>query len=149
MCSLVNLTTRIKIIWYFVDSWIGGKKRNPICMTLLVSSNLYCLLFFRCPRNWVRYIQSCYKFTRSPIKRWDDARLQCQAYRHQDSDNSGMKLTIKFHTIYPVTYGSPISGSKKCHIINSNKFEFGIVYGGIFAKNLLLHYAKSVIWYGL
>ena len=101
--------------------------------------------FFRCPRNWVRYIQSCYKFTRSPIKRWDDARLQCQAYRHQDSDNSGMKLTIKFHTIYPVTYGSPISGSKKCRIINSNKFEFGIVYGGIFAKNLLLHYAKSVI----
>ena len=37
-----------------------------------------------CPRNWVRYKDNCYKFTRSPIKRWDDARLICQAYRHQD-----------------------------------------------------------------
>ena len=105
-------------------------------------------LFYRCPRNWVRYIQSCYKFTRSPIKRWDDARLQCQAYRHQDSDNSGMKLIIKFHmihTIYPVTYGSPISGSKKCYIINANKFEFFLVYGDIFAENLFLHYEKPVL----
>lgn len=38
----------------------------------------------QCPKNWVRYRDSCYKFTRSPIKRWDDARLQCQAYRHKD-----------------------------------------------------------------
>jgi hypothetical protein len=39
----------------------------------------------KCPRNWVQFRQSCYKFTRSPIKRWDDARLLCHAYRHQDT----------------------------------------------------------------
>lgn len=38
----------------------------------------------KCPRNWIRFRESCYKFTRSPIKRWDDARMNCQAYRHQD-----------------------------------------------------------------
>ncbi len=38
----------------------------------------------RCPRNWVQFRRSCYKFTRSPIKRWDDARQICHAYRHQD-----------------------------------------------------------------
>ena len=54
----------------------------------------------RCPRNWERFAESCYKFTRSPIKRWDDARLQCQAYRHQDqvsleTENSNF-LTLVF-----------------------------------------------------
>ena len=44
----------------------------------------------QCPRNWVRYENSCYKFTRSPIKRWDDARLICQAFRHQDTDHSDL-----------------------------------------------------------
>ena len=42
------------------------------------------------PRNWIRFRNNCYKFTRSPIKRWDDARLICQAYRHQDSDHSDL-----------------------------------------------------------
>ena len=78
---------------YFLFRRFGKREPNPIWMTRLVSLIYIACLFFRCPRNWVRYIQSCYKFTRSPIKRWDDARLQCQAYRHQDSDNSG---TIKF-----------------------------------------------------
>ena len=44
----------------------------------------------KCPRNWIRFRNNCYKFTRSPIKRWDDARLICQAYRHQDSDHSDL-----------------------------------------------------------
>ena len=44
----------------------------------------------RCPRNWERFKNSCYKFTRSPIKRWDEATLICQAYRHQDSDHSDL-----------------------------------------------------------
>ena len=49
----------------------------------------------RCPRSWVRGNRqsnrdSCYKFVRSPDKRWSDARLQCQAYRHQDKDNSDL-----------------------------------------------------------
>ncbi len=44
----------------------------------------------KCPRNWVRFRASCYKFTRSPIKRWDDARTICQAYRHQDQDSSDL-----------------------------------------------------------
>ena len=44
----------------------------------------------KCPRNWVRFLDKCYKFTRSPIKRWDDARLICQAYRHSDQDNSDL-----------------------------------------------------------
>eukprot|EP00095_Tigriopus_kingsejongensis_P002293 maker-scaffold400_size182785-snap-gene-0.21 protein:Tk02293 transcript:maker-scaffold400_size182785-snap-gene-0.21-mRNA-1 annotation:"PREDICTED: contactin-like" len=44
----------------------------------------------RCPRNWERFKNSCYKFTRSPIKRWDDARMLCQAYRHQDQDHADL-----------------------------------------------------------
>ena len=32
----------------------------------------------RCPRNWVRFENSCYKFNRSPPKRWDLAREQCR-----------------------------------------------------------------------
>ena len=83
---------------YFLFRRFGKREPNPIWMTRLVSLIYIACLFFRCPRNWVRYIQSCYKFTRSPIKRWDDARLQCQAYRHQDSDNSGMKFNIKVPT---------------------------------------------------
>lgn len=38
----------------------------------------------KCPRNWYQFRDSCYKFTRSPIKRWGDARLNCHAYKHQD-----------------------------------------------------------------
>ena len=32
----------------------------------------------RCPRNWVEFQESCYKFNRSPPKRWDLAREICQ-----------------------------------------------------------------------
>ena len=32
----------------------------------------------RCPRNWVEFQDSCYKFNRSPPKRWDLAREICQ-----------------------------------------------------------------------
>ena len=100
-------------------------------------------LFYRCPRNWVRYIQSCYKFTRSPIKRWDDARLQCQAYRHQDSDNSGMKLTTS-----SLLWKSNL-WQQKCYIINANKFEFWIFYGGTyFCPKLVLSLWETcyLIW---
>ncbi|CAB4066316.1 unnamed protein product [Lepeophtheirus salmonis] len=45
---------------------------------------------FQCPRNWVRYGSKCYKFTRSPLKRWSDARLICQAYRHKDEDSADL-----------------------------------------------------------
>ncbi len=38
----------------------------------------------RCPRNWHRFGESCYKFTRSPFKPWDRARGICQAFKHQD-----------------------------------------------------------------
>ncbi len=44
----------------------------------------------RCPRNWHRFDRACYKFTRSPIKRWDDARLICQAFKHQDQDSADL-----------------------------------------------------------
>ena len=39
----------------------------------------------KCPRNWVQLGSwgSCYKFTRSPIRKWDEARQICMAYRHQ------------------------------------------------------------------
>ena len=37
-----------------------------------------------------RFQEKCYKFTRSPIKRWDEARLICQAYRHSDKDKSDL-----------------------------------------------------------
>ena len=44
----------------------------------------------RCPRNWVRFRNSCYKFNRSPIKSWDDAQFICQSYRHQAIDHSDL-----------------------------------------------------------
>lgn len=40
----------------------------------------------RCPRNWVRFKDSCYKFNRSPRKRWSEAKELCRAFRHDDSD---------------------------------------------------------------
>ena len=53
----------------------------------------------KCPRNWHMYDKSCYKFTRSPIKRWDDARLICQAFKHQDQDHADLASisTIQEH----------------------------------------------------
>ena len=67
----------------------------------------------KCPRNWVPrrgFMGSCYKFTRylmlkwlpvvtnnyifvtcrSPIRKWDEARQICMAYRHQDSDHADL-----------------------------------------------------------
>lgn len=44
----------------------------------------------KCPRNWVRYKESCYKFTRSPIKIWSDARALCQAFRHDDKEHADL-----------------------------------------------------------
>ena len=82
------------LISTFLKDPQGDLKPNLI-ISLLISDFIILLYSFsiflqRCPRNWVRYRESCYKFTRSPIKRWDDARLQCQAYRHQDSDHSDL-----------------------------------------------------------
>lgn len=33
-----------------------------------------------CPKSWVHYATSCYKFTRSPIKTRDEARQYCRAF---------------------------------------------------------------------
>ena len=44
----------------------------------------------RCPRNWERYRDSCYKFTRSPPKKWDDAREICKTFRHDDQDRADL-----------------------------------------------------------
>ena len=44
----------------------------------------------KCPRNWVRFKSSCYKFTRSPIKVWEDAKALCQAFRHDDTDHADL-----------------------------------------------------------
>ena len=44
----------------------------------------------KCPRNWERFRGSCYKFTRSPPKRWDLARELCQAFKHDDSDKADL-----------------------------------------------------------
>lgn len=33
-----------------------------------------------CPKAWVQYTTSCYKFTRSPIKTRDEARQYCRAF---------------------------------------------------------------------
>ena len=50
----------------------------------------------RCPRNWERFENSCYKFTRSPIKRWSDARELCRAYRHGDQDKADLASVDTF-----------------------------------------------------
>jgi len=44
----------------------------------------------RCPRNWVRFKDSCYKFNRSPRKRWSLAREICVAFKHDDSDHADL-----------------------------------------------------------
>ena len=44
----------------------------------------------RCPRNWVRFEDSCYKFNRSPRKRWSVAKEICRAFRHDDSDHADL-----------------------------------------------------------
>ena len=44
----------------------------------------------KCPRNWKRHKNSCYKFNRSPPKRWDLAREICQSYRHDDTDKADL-----------------------------------------------------------
>ncbi|XP_014603516.1 PREDICTED: contactin [Polistes canadensis] len=35
----------------------------------------------KCPQNWVRFQESCYRFIKSPIKAREDARRNCQAYQ--------------------------------------------------------------------
>lgn len=35
---------------------------------------------FRCPPNWIRYRESCYRFTKSPNRPRNEARKICQAY---------------------------------------------------------------------
>jgi len=43
-----------------------------------------------CPRNWVRFRDSCYKFNRSPSRRWSNAREICAAFKHDDSDSADL-----------------------------------------------------------
>ena len=43
-----------------------------------------------CPRNWVRFQDSCYKFNRSPRKKWSIARELCVAFKHDDSDHADL-----------------------------------------------------------
>ena len=50
----------------------------------------------RCPRNWERFEESCYKFTRSPTKKWDDARELCKAFRHNDQDRADLASVDTF-----------------------------------------------------
>ena len=50
----------------------------------------------KCPRNWVEFQGSCYKFNRSPPKRWDLAREICQSYRHDDSDKADLVSISNF-----------------------------------------------------
>jgi len=50
----------------------------------------------RCPRNWQRFMQSCYKFTRSPPKKWGDARELCRAFRHDDQDKADLASVDSF-----------------------------------------------------
>ena len=50
----------------------------------------------RCPRNWVRFKTSCYKFTRSPPKKWGDARELCRAFRHDDQDLADLASVDSF-----------------------------------------------------
>ena len=33
-----------------------------------------------CPKSWVQYLTSCYRFIRSPIKTRDDARMYCRGF---------------------------------------------------------------------
>ena len=44
----------------------------------------------RCPRNWVEFKGSCYKFNRSPPKEVVEAREICQSYRHDDTDRADL-----------------------------------------------------------
>ena len=50
----------------------------------------------KCPRNWVRFKLSCYKFTRSPPKKWGDARELCRAFRHDDQDKADLASVDSF-----------------------------------------------------
>ncbi|XP_034935862.1 contactin [Chelonus insularis] len=36
---------------------------------------------YRCPKYWIKYQQSCYRFVKSPIKRKDDAKLLCESFQ--------------------------------------------------------------------
>jgi len=44
----------------------------------------------RCPRNWERFGDHCYKFTRSPPRKWDYAREICQQFKYDDSGTADL-----------------------------------------------------------
>ena len=50
----------------------------------------------RCPRNWVRFQDNCYKFNRSPRKQWSLARELCVAFKHDDSDHADLASIDSF-----------------------------------------------------
>ena len=50
----------------------------------------------RCPRNWVEFKGSCYKFNRSPPKEVVEAREICQSYRHDDTDRADLVSISNF-----------------------------------------------------
>lgn len=35
---------------------------------------------YNCPKHWIKFQESCYRFVKSPLKRREDARRTCQAY---------------------------------------------------------------------
>lgn len=81
---------------------MGSSSNLLLLSTLLIvtTSNLatgqsrYTIDEYQCPKHWIKHLESCYRFIRSPLKKRDDARQACETYQ---SDLVSIN-TIEEHT---------------------------------------------------
>ncbi|KAK0161854.1 hypothetical protein PV327_008261 [Microctonus hyperodae] len=57
---------------------------------------------YQCPKHWIKFQESCYRFIKTPLKRRDEARTICQAYQSDlVSINTGDEHTfILYHLLW-------------------------------------------------
>lgn len=76
---LVLVTT-----FLFLNITKGQNAENPNYNQYTTGSGNYFAndfyLNLKCPEHWVRHYQSCYRFVKSPLRNYNDARRVCQTY---------------------------------------------------------------------